>query len=277
MAPADGPADSLGVTALLDELLLEEQALERLEEPQLSAEDQQQLTALHKDVDGCLASMAGWEEESRLRKAKLMQELEAEFGFSCDLEAEAARDANQELEDCHARREEEQEEEDISRYLGGVNRRQHHPRQPVGPLMDEQAHARSSSSTPMVATDEARQADAERIQRLRSEVEAMRDREMMGLGPYNVMVEPDESDAIVGASAGLSAWCEEVDAVLDDPALGEGSGARMLAGAGLSEIGAGLEVAQSRLNDDILEMENLLAECGAQIQARKAAMDSQSK
>jgi len=88
MAPP--PVDnSLGVTALLNELLSEEAKLEiamndftgrgneeaaadsdQQPEQQLSAEDAQQLHELHQDVDSCLAGLQSWEEESRLRRKK---------------------------------------------------------------------------------------------------------------------------------------------------------------------------------------------------------------
>lgn len=287
MAPAEG---SLGLTALLDDLLLEEARLERAEaraagvvtedddapceEPQLSPEDQQQLAELHQDVDGCLASMQNWEEESRQRRAKLMKDMEAEYGFSCDLEGESGRAELQNLDNFDANLEDDmsRSEEDMSQYLGGANRRQHRhcEPKPVGPFMEAQAPVVSTSSK-SIARDEKRQADSERIDKLRAEVEAMKQREVMGLGPYDSMQPDDDLDTTVGVAAGLASWCDEVDAVLEDPSLDAGSGGLTRAKEGLNQIDSGLGEAQCRLNDDILEMEKLLADCNAQIKARKAA------
>lgn len=280
MAPSEA---SLGVTALLDELLLEGQLLDEQEaqiqqqqqnEPKLSAEDQQQLAELHEEVDGCLASMENWGEESRARRAKLMQELEAEFGFSCDVESTSGfhppgrgEIENGDSEDFNATQD---DDEDMSRYLGGANRRQHQHSEPHGPLMSAHLPATATSTAKAICRDQTRHADAERIQKLRDEVEAMRQQEAFGLGPYNAM-EPDDLDATGGVAAGMSAWCQEVDAVLEDPSLSADSGGLNHAIEGLNEMDTGLNAAQSRLGNDILEMERLLAECSAQIQAQKEA------
>jgi len=312
---------SLGVTALLDDLLKEEAKLDRdmaamtgrpipdaagesqelagEEEPQLSPEDQRALAELHEEVDGCLAGMDDWREESRLRRLKLEKELEAEFGFSCHVETDARimgdsltegdESPTQTSELCQPDAEDAVDEHDMSRYLGGAGRRQHREeRAPLAPLMDAQIPRThdawtSGSSAKAEVRDEARRADVDRIEKLRAEVEAMR-QQQVALDAYDGMVPDDDlADTMTTmpgmGQTGMNDWCAEVDAVLGgdlDPSFSadlNGIG-YLQAREGLNEIDSGLEAASSRVNADILEMEKMLEECNAAIQARKNTIDN---
>jgi len=286
MAPANA---SLGVTALLDELLKDEQKLDRdmaaftgaadptpqeeAEEPQLSPEDQQALSELHTDMDSCLASLEDWKEESRLRRIKLERELEAEFGFSNaspDMDESQGEEPDSESEDVTA--------VDMSRYLGGAGRRQHGQRQPLSPLKDSQANMAgiSSGKAKAKAKDDARLADQERIDKLRAEVEAMRQQDAYNMSSAE-FASYDPSDDLGGAmpdASKLNDWCDEVDAALEDPSFGTGFGTAMAGSAqeGLNDMQLGMQAAQSRVEADILEMEKLMAECNAAIQQRKGTV-----
>jgi hypothetical protein len=284
MAPEN---PSLGVTALLDDLLKDEQKLERdmaaftgaadptsqeeAEEPQLSAEAQRALSKLNTDMDSCLASLEDWKEESRLRRIKLERELEAEFGFSSaapEMDESQREEPDSESEDVTG--------VDMSRYLGGAGRRQHGQRQPLSPLKDSQANMAGVSSSKSKAKDDARLADQERIDKLRAEVEAMRQQEAYNMSSAE-FASYDPSDEIGGAipdASKLNDWCDEVDAALEDPSFGTGFGSAMAgaAQAGLDDMQLGMQAAQSRVEADILEMEKLMAECNAAIQERKGAI-----
>lgn len=304
---------SLGVTALLNELLQDEAKLDRdmaamtgreaapapgpstgeeEEEPQLSPEDQQALAELHTEVDGCLAGLEDFKEESRLRRLKLEKELEAEFGFSCHLELEAERlqmnslgmsgldegdlKAEESDDDDHGL-EAKPEGEDMSRYLGGAARRQHGQRQPLSPLNDSQAYTSTAGSSSVKAgvRDEAVHADQERIDKLRAEVEALRQQDAMASMSYDRMGSSDMGDTMPDGSLGLNDWCAEVDAVLEDPSFGTGvtdMGGYTRTQEGLSQMNVGIEAAQNRVEADILEMEKLMAECNAAIQERKGTV-----
>jgi len=269
------------------------------EEPQLSAEDQRALSELHAEVDGCLAGMDDWREESRLRRLKLEKELEAEFGFSCHVETDARLLGDSPTEGhgspTHTSElcgpdAEDAVEEDMSRYLGGAGRRQHREeRAPLAPLMDAQIQRThdawtSGTGAKAEARDEARKADVDRIEKLRAEVEAMR-QQQVALDAYDGLLPDDDNDLAdtmqtmpgLGVT-GMNDWCAEVDAVLGgdfDSSLGadlNGIG-YMQAREGLNEIDSGLEAASSRVNADILEMERMLEECNAAIQARKNTSD----
>lgn len=270
------PPVSLGVTALLDELLLEESKLEsamdaftgrvrqdssadnqqqspaELEQESLTAEDRQQLFELNEEVDSCLASMQNWEEESRLRRAKLEEDLEKEYaqkyGLSCQLDSQTHAEGGGIIG----------EDEDLSRYLGGAGRRQHGQRE----RLDMHAQMATIPSAKAAERDETRQADAERLTKLRAEVEGMRQREALGLGPWDDM-QPDDLDTLVG-TAGLSAWCEEVDAVLEDPAFSTD-----LDDAHAHAQDNVNDAMHSRIEADISEMEKLLDECNAIFEAQK--------
>lgn len=277
MAPAN---HSLGVTGLLDELLMEESKLEVAmaamtgrgqsdEEPeqQLSAEDQQQLAELHDEVDGCLASLGNWEEESRLHREKLEKELEAQYGFSCKDELQSGQKA--------ADSDDSEKDEDMSRYLGGANRRQHRHQTPFearSPALDTQASV-TVAGAKNGGREAARGADAERLEKLRAEVEGMRQREAAGLGPYDAMPS-DDLDASLSGTMGFSGLCTEIDAMsLSDTNVEEHSTIDD-ARSGLDKMDNALIGARSRLDNDILEMEKLLAECSAMSKVNKESMET---
>lgn len=288
--PLMAPVINFGLTETLDELLSEEVRLERdmdalvgreprehpacgqqlpgseQFEPQLSAEDRQALAELHKDVDGCLLSLEGWREESRLRREKLENELAAEFGFICHSENETK--SGEECQHAEDLSQDLHEDADMGRYVGGAGARQHRHREPLGPATGAQAGLPAAVGAKAEARDETRRADAERIEKLRAEVEAMRQQE--AAGPYGVGT-PDDSDdsAMPVGIEGLSGWCEEVDAVLQDPAFTTDLGGFVRSRKNLHEMDTGLEAAQAHIDAEILEMEELLAECSAAIQARK--------
>lgn len=281
MAPAN---HSLGVTGLLDELLMEESKLEVAmaamtgrgqseEEPeqQLSAEDQQQLAELHDEVDGCLASLGNWEEESRLRREKLEKELEAQYGFSCKDDMQSSPKA--------VDSDDSEKDEDMSRYLGGANRRQHRHQAPLevrSPALDTQAPVHGASVKSQ-GREAARSADAERLEKLRAEVESMRQREASGLGPYDAMPS-DDLEVSLSGTMGFSGLCTEIDAMMVGNSLSNTSAEEQStiddARSGLDKMDNALSGARSRLDNDILEMEKLLAECSAMTKVNKESMEA---
>jgi len=292
MAPP--PVDnSLGVTALLNELLSEEAKLEiamndftgrgneeaaadsdQQPEQQLSAEDAQQLHELHQDVDSCLAGLQSWEEESRLRRKKLEEDLAKEYGFSCDTEFDPmpSYEGNAWVAQT-APSEAIEEDEDMSRYLGGAGRREHGQRAVRAPLTEAPVNVASVTKSAKAASREnARQADEDRMSQLRAEVEGMRQREAMGLGPYGGMEpEPDEEDAqasMLGtAGLGLSSWCAEVDAALENPSFITETDIVAPVHVGND---SNVKALESQLEAEIAEMERLLTECNGMMEAQKS-------
>jgi hypothetical protein len=221
----------------------------------------QQLAELHNDVDGCLASLEGWEEESRLRRIRLEKELEEQYRFDSSMdrdEADGSFDENT----------------DIGRYLGDIGTRSQH--ESSQPSSYELSNVSAPPCTRAHDRDETRRADADRIAKLRAEVEALRQQEAqqeaMGFGPWDDMQSDDPNDTLIGASA-LSAWCEEVDDVLGDTCFDANAGGLTRVRDGLNHMDSALDAAQTRVETDLEEMEKLLAECNSAIKTHKEALD----
>jgi len=244
------------------------QSEEEEPEQQLSAEDQQQLAELHDEVDGCLASLGNWEEESRLRREKLEKEMEAQYGFSCTDEMQSAQ---KEVDS-----DDSEKDEDMSRYLGGANRRQHRHQAVATPAraMDTQAPVHGASAKSQ-GREAARSADAERLEKLRAEVEDMRKREAAGLGPYDAMPS-DDLEVSMSGTMGFSGMCTEIDAMGNSFSNTSAEEHSTIddARSGLDKMDEKLSGARSRLDNDILEMEKLLAECSAMSQVNKESMEA---
>jgi hypothetical protein len=272
------------VSALLDELLGEEAQLEVLEaqqhgNPQLSEDEQQQLAELHEEVDGCLASLELWEEESRLRREKLEKELEEQYGFSCQLElgSDAEGDTTQKGESSDPCIEEDQ---DLSRYLGGGDRHRYTPRDSCETSPKQRDAEQHSSDHVAFCTeshlmdrDATKRADAERLQRLRAEVDLLRSREASGLGPWDDF-RVDEAGIEEDGTSALTAWCDEVDNVIGEAPFSSNLGGLTRVQNGLDEMDSCLSAAYSNVDADLHAMEKLLAECNAAIQANTANVDT---
>jgi len=293
MAPVPDMPDSLSVSALLDELLAERAQHDALEEQEqtdlaLSADDQQQLAALHDEVDGCLASLERWQEERRARTEQLEKELEAQYGFSCQLDGEnnlldfqdyaAETDFSRQADnsDLSIHNDVDSNEPvDMSRYLGGAVRRPQHGRcdQLEMPPLRMQADPAVSCVPNAKDKDAIRLADSERLEQLRAEVESMRHREASGLGPWDDMHLDDPEDATVPGMSALTNWCDEVDSVLEDVPFNEHLGGLAGMQERLHEMDAALSAAHTDVDADLNEMEKLLAECNEAIASHRESLN----
>lgn len=280
-----------GVTALLAELLAEEEekrlaAQETLDSADLALRAQaaaclgggrgregtstptsRQIAELSREMDACLSSLEGWEGESERRREALKRELESAYGFSYqDTTSEVLGTLG------HATVDLEVEDMPVDEASGRMHA----------------ASARLASQNPdrfepdrgflLRESPEVVRAEEERIGRLRREVEEMR-RQACGDTGSPAMETPDVLQASYAATAGLSAWCAEVDAALageDLPVSGFPVGGSPTMGArGLRTIEgqladamkevAGMEErldqAQSQVNAELGDLDRLLAEC----------------
>lgn len=271
---------------------------------QLEEDMAQQVAELCDEVDACLQSLDGWEQESRQHQERLKRDLEKQYGFSYDGQpvpsagqaAEAAEDS-----DDSSCPEVECLEPGLRRDGVGL------PGAAI-PFPREDTswakHGRDSVPVsqallgPAAREYEAqRLADERRIASLRAEVEALKCQQQR---PAPV-AELEEDDAMTGTGApsyvlnssaaspsGLSDWCAEVDAVLraapgnahegpGNEGLGEVEKSLAQAFEQAELMQGALASASSCLEAELGDLDQLLSECSvlhAQM-ARDAAADAQ--
>lgn len=270
---------SLGVTALLDELLSNESGDDGGAQPPLNfapldrvGDDEvtRQVKDLHNEMDDCLASLDVWARERKIQSDALQKELEAQYGFSYQ-EAMAF------------------EAGDIGIHGDGLGDTDeaaelnpYDSRIPHAPFVGIADRSRTSgvtveaSSSALVVDDATRQTDEIRIAKLRAEVEELRHR---GDAVEATVPEPEGSPRLhpgeLSGVSGLTDWCAEVDAALGLPpsplannvAGGDGLDAieSKLADAKMrgTEMDGELCSAKARIDAELNDLETLLSECTA--------------
>lgn len=302
-------ASGFGVTALLDELLLEAnggnggeaqtEAVPDTEEPPCAlltvpedheaavelARQAQELSDLSAEVDACLASLEDWREEQAQQKEALRKELEEHFGDVPDADATSEG-------------EEDAVSEDVTEAPSAAP-----PREGAGGGAGLWAVKGCRVSEPgpggssLCELEELRRADEARIARLREEVEELK-QQGVEMEARSRLAEAEALEAGAegtgagtGLSGGLRDWCAEVDAALGLPPqqdLVDTSGLdediiagerRLLAQEFESQLvdvwaeGERLEcalgAARGRVDLELGELERLLAECD-DLQAKAA-------
>merc|ERR1712216_659410 len=101
----------------------------------------------------------------------------------------------------------------------------------------------------------------------------MRQREAAGLGPYDAMPS-DDLDASLSGTMSFSGLCTEIDAMSLSNTNIEDHSTIDDARSSLDKMDNALLGARSRLDNDILEMEKLLAECRAMSKVNKESMET---
>lgn len=282
---------SLGVTALLDELLANQndqpgddtdaqQPLAFIP-PGRGNDDamNQQVQALSTEVDDCLASLDTFNQDRKAQNEKLQKELEAKYGFSYE-EALAFEPGNiggsaDEEDEAQALRDDEL----TKRYLGITEQSQREgDRARIAAMV-------VAPACPVFTADASRQQDEARIAKLRAEVEEMKHRGETGEAAYQMpavtALENDDFNKHLSAMSELNDWRAEVDAALGLPdaeltgaysAEGLESMENQLADARIrgNQMDGELCSAKTRIDAELNDLETLLSECTA-IQEKLAA------
>mmetsp|Transcript_89320 Transcript_89320/g.255812 ORF Transcript_89320/g.255812 Transcript_89320/m.255812 type:complete len:326 (-) Transcript_89320:64-1041(-) len=289
-----GPC-SMGVTALLDELLAENcgretppsspvyEPRERVEEglgrpggPEVSPRSRD-IAELCGEMDSCLASLGQWEEESRLRVLALRKDLEAQYGFAFD--ENAARFPAWEAQDCIAsdpedenlngsyRRLLEKEELVIEAHRRAIAAQARDLEERPGSAGSLMATSPLKASTPRISRilhDPQRQNDEDRISKLKAEVDILRQREAeMQQEIMQQWLEIEGAEGSPERSSDLSALCCEADCLLRD-----GSPAPAMT---TLEVMAAIDAEEQ---EEFARMEARLASAQAGLGAMEAALDS---
>mmetsp|Transcript_37617 Transcript_37617/g.95298 ORF Transcript_37617/g.95298 Transcript_37617/m.95298 type:complete len:325 (-) Transcript_37617:58-1032(-) len=287
-------SSSMGVTALLDELLAEncgrepppsspvyepreqvEDGLDRTGSPEVSPRSRD-IAELCGEMDSCLASLGHWEEESRLRVLALRKDLEAQYGFAFD--ENAARFPAWEAQDCIASDPEddnlngsymrllEKEELVIEAHRRAIAAQASDLEKRPGSAGSLMATSPLKASTPRISRalhDPQRQNDEDRIAKLRAEVDILRQREAEM--QQEIMQQWLEIEGAEGSPerSDTSALCCEADYLLRD-----GSPAPAMT---TLEVMAAIDAEEQ---EEFARMEARLASAQAGLGAMEAALDS---
>lgn len=248
----------LGVTQLLNELLSEQETrngcLGTSEDEEhgfqgdlgdsnleLEQEVARQIKDLAGEMDDCLASLEQWKAQRRRENEAMDKELEALHRETLLLEASTAEDEDRLFS----------QEEDEEQYPC-------EPIEDVKPVKHQTLPVDSSRHFSPLDLEMAR-ADEERIANLRAEVERLR--LQAAASECEVRGTFDEEMELPDTST-LSQWCSEVDNALNgESTVAELEDEMFKAYGRVGDLEGGLEAARARVDAELRELEEMLAEC----------------